>query len=309
MTTASRVRYYLWSWARNLASRRAPAVSLASFGGLWLCVQIGIYFTPDKTDQWLQERWWLFLAIGLVVSAYRCRPRRSFVHNVAGRDVTIEVAVGDIFDYAGALVVGSNTTFDTEVSETLISEQSVQGSFTRTYCESVSKLDSAIDSALQGAAGISLEGVRVGKSIRYPLGTTARIEQRGRIAYLVAIAQINEHGSARGSLEGLREALASLWWFVGERGSRERLVAPVLGSGFARLVEKRDQIVREMVTSFIAACSERVFTERLTIVLSPKDVIEHRLSVAALDAFVAHVCRYSGFAAPDVEPVGSAVLE
>lgn len=309
MKAASRLRYYLWSWARNLASRRAPTAALASFGGLWVCVQIVTYFIPDEGEEWLRERWWLFLALGLVVAVGRCRPRRSFVHNVAGRDVTVEVAIGDIFDYPGALVVGSNTTFDTEISDALISERSVQGTFTREYCESISRLDAAIATALEGTTGIPLEGERVGKSTRYPIGTTARIEQGNRIAYLVAIAHINEHGAAHGNLEGLREALASLWWFVGERGSRERLVAPVLGSGYARLVEKRELIVREIVTSFIAACSERVFTERLTIVLSPKDVIEHRVSVGALQAYVEHVCRYSGLAAPDTEPVGSAILE
>lgn len=309
MTTASRLRHYAWSWARNLGSRAALSVALASFGALWLCVQVVTYFLPEERVQWLRDRWWLFLVVGLAMALWRCRPRRSFVSNVAGRDITVEIAVGDVFKYPGALIVGSNTTFDTEVSGKLISETSVQGSFTRKHCQSVSELDSALVVALRGTAGVRLEGERVGKSTRYPLGTTARVEQGGRIAYFVAIAHINRHGSAQGTLEGLRESLASLWWHIGERGNRERLVAPVLGSGFARLAERRDLIVREIVKSFIAACSERAFAERLTIVLSPKDVIEHRISTDALNAFVGHVCRYSGFSEPDTDHVGSAVLE
>ncbi|MCY4556818.1 MAG: DUF6430 domain-containing protein [Chloroflexi bacterium] len=309
MTTTPRLRYYVWSWARNLLSCRAYTEAAAAFGSLWLCVQILTYFLPERQDDWLQARWWLFLAVGLTAAIWRRKPRLSFTHNITDRDVTVEIAVGDVFDYRDALIVGSNTTFDTEVSEKLISEESVQGAFTRKHCQSVSKLDAAIETELAGLPYTRLEGQRIGKSRRYPVGTTVRVEQGGRIAYFLAIANINRHGVARGDLAGLTEALASLWWYVGDRGGREELVAPVLGSGFGRFVQRRDLIVREMVRSFIAACSERVFTQRLTIVLSPEDVLNHRISLDALNAFVEHVCLYPGFASSDTDRIGSAVPE
>lgn len=306
---SSRLQCYLRRWARNLASRTAFSAVFASFGALWLCLQIATFFLPDEKTQWLRDGWWPFLVLALTAAAWRCKPRHSFSHRVAGRDVTIKIAVGDVFDYTGALVVGSNTTFDTEVSEALISEKSVQGTFTRNYSESVSKLDGAIESELRGLSGTALEGERVGKSKRYPLGTTVRVEQRSRVAYFVAIAHINEHGSARGDLEGLREALAALWSFARERGGKEELVTPVLGTGFSRLAQRRDLVVREIVKSFIAACSESVLTERLTIVLYPRDVLAHSISLDELDAYVGHVCRYSDFSALNAEQIGSAVVE
>lgn len=305
----SQLRYYVWSWARNLFSRKAYTEATSVFGSLWLFVQILTYFLPEGQDEWLQIRWWLFLVVGIIAATWRRKPQLSFVHNVTDRDVSVEIAVGDVFSYDGALVVGSNTTFDTEVSERLISEKSVQGAFTREYCGTASRLDAAIEPSLRGVPGVSLEEPRVGKSKRYPVGTTVRVEEGGRIAYLLAIANINRHGAARGDLEGLTKALGSLWWFVGERGGREALVTPVLGSGYARLVQRRELIVREIVKSFIAACSERVFTERLTIVLSPDDVLNHRISLDDLNAFVRHVCLYPGFSSSEAERVGFAVPE
>ena len=72
---------------------------------------------------------------------------------------------------------------------------------------------------------------------------------------------------------------------------------PVLGTGFSRLPQTREQVVREIVKSFVAACSERVFADRLTIVLSPKDVAEHKISLDGLSAFLGHVCLYTEFSA------------
>jgi hypothetical protein len=71
---------------------------------------------------------------------------------------------------------------------------------------------------------------------------------------------------------------------------------PVLGTGFSRLPETREQVVREIVKSFVAAYSDCVFADRLTIVLSPKDVADHKMSLAELGAFLEHVCFYTEFA-------------
>ena len=80
---------------------------------------------------------------------------------------------------------------------------------------------------------------------------------------------------------------------------------PVLGTGSARLTQPRDDVVREIVRSFVAACSERVFTEHLTIVLSPRDVAKHRISLDELGSFLRHLCLYTDFSGNDSRAVGS----
>lgn len=290
----ARLRFIAGRWARNLVSGRAVTAVLSAFGALWLLVEITAFFFQNTTvPDWLRGHWWLFAILGAGLASVKCWPKTSVACNLNGRDVIVEIAVGDIFDFPGALVVGSNTTFDTRVSPTMIAANSVQGRFTKAYYSDETQLDRELTTGLSGVQFETLQGERQGKAERYPIGTTVRLNPKDRRAYFVAIANINEHGVAEGSFENLRVALAELWVHIGSRGLKEPLVMPVLGTGFSRLTQTRAEVVREIVKSFVAACSERVFTDRLTIVLFHADMTRHRLSLDELGAFLKHMCVYT----------------
>ena len=292
----ARLRFILWAWVRNLFSVPAITAVLSTFGALWLLVEITAFFSPSTTvPDWLRDHWWLFAIGGGAIAAAKCWPRISVAHKLNGRDVTVEIAVGDVFSFPGALIVGSNTTFDTRVSPNLIAENSIQGTFTKKYFSDETQLDTELVSGLDGIEAESLPGPRQGKALRYPIGTTVRLNPKGRTAYFVAIADINEHGVAESSFEKLQDSLAELWVYVGSRGLKEPLVMPALGTGFSRLTQTRQEVVREIVKSFVAACSERVFADRLTIVLSPGDMAKYQIPLDELGVFLRHMCVYTDF--------------
>ena len=261
------------TWLRNLISVRAITAVMSSFGALWLIAEISGFFLEETTfPATLRGYWWLFGFVGVVMACAKCRPQLSVAHKLNGRDVTVEISIGNVFSFPGALVVGSNTTFDTRISRELIAEDSVQGIFTRRYYADEAQLDNELLAGLGNTDSEQLQAPRKGKSKKYPVGTVVRLDRKDRRAYFLAIADINEHGVAEGSFDKLRVSLAELWVYVGSRGLIEPVVMPVLGTGFSRLTQTREEVVREIVRSFVAACSERVFTDRLTIVLSPRDV-------------------------------------
>jgi len=301
-----RALFIVKTWGRNLISVRAATAVLSSFGALWLFVEITTFFFEEtRFPQLLREQWWLFALLGVAAAIIRCYPKTTVTQKLNGRDVTVEISIGDVFSFDGALIIGSNTTFDTRLSPTLIAESSVQGTFTKRHFADEAKLDIEIAAGLDANQAHHLEGKRQGKSERYPTGTVVRLNPKGRTAYFVAIADINEHGVAGSSFEGLQMSLAELWVFVGSRGLKDRLVMPVLGTGFSRLPQTREQVVREIVKSFVAACSERVFVDRLTIVLSPKDVAEHKISLDELGEYLKHVCFYTEFSSEAHVKLGS----
>lgn len=301
----ARLRFIAWAWVRNMFSVQAITAVLSSFGALWLLVEIIAFFFESTTvPDWLRDHWWWFAIGGGVFAAAKCWPRISVVHKLNGRDVTVEIAVGDLFSFPGALIVGSNTTFDTQLSPNLIAKNSIQGTFTEKYYSGGAQLDNELAAGLGGVESNHLQGQREGKDLRYPIGTTVRLNPRGRTAYFVAIADINEHGVAESSFEYLQVSLAELWVYVGSRGLKEPLVMPVLGTGFSRLTQTREEVVREIVKSFVAACSERVFTDRLTIVLSPRDMAKYQMSLDELGAFLRHMCVYTDFSRDSHHPVG-----
>jgi len=136
---------------------------------------------------------------------------------------------------------------------------------------------------------------RRGNSRRYPVGTVVRVNHPQKAAYFVAIADINEHGVASGSLDSVKDALASLWTYVGTRGLKEPLLIPVLGTGFTRLPESRELIIREIIKSFVAACADKVFSDKLTIVIHPKDLANHQIAFDMLASYLKHICTYTEF--------------
>jgi hypothetical protein len=295
MTLAS-AWHYLRRWVLNLLSLRAVGAFLSSFGALWLAVEIVTFFLAgSKWPDLIRDSWKVFGLSGVVIAAAICRPRMTASHKLNGRDITIRISIGDMFAMPGALIVGSNTTFDTRISRELIAANSVQGLFTRKYYGDETQLDRELESGLAALPFTQLTGIRVGKAKRYSVGTCARLNPPKRTAYFVALADINEHGTASSSFEWLKDSLSKLWVFIGTRGLKEHLVMPVLGTGYSRLSQPRDEIVRETIKSFIAACSERTFVDSLTIVLTPSDVEKHRISLDELDAFLKHECRYTAF--------------
>lgn len=265
------------------------------------------FFKDSALPALIESLWWLFFIIGISIATWICRPILLVTARLRDRDVHIAIAIGDVFAFDGSIVVESNSTFDTRISKELISENSVQGQFTSRYYDGELQLDAELNTALNGYPHENLNGSRVGKTKRYPLGTVARLNPKGRTGYFVAIAHINEHGVASGNFDALKNCLAELWLFVGQRGMKEPLVVPVLGTGFTRLIPPRQIIVQEIIKSFVAACSERTFCDKLTIVIAESDAIKHDISLESLGEYLNHVCTYTEFSNNSNERLGTAV--
>jgi hypothetical protein len=282
---------------KNISSKLISSI-LESFGSLWLIVQIAEFFL-DKTSPFIvtvKKYWFVFLIIGFFIAVIKSRPKFTIGGKLNNRDISIEVTVGNFFKQKGALVISSNTTFDTHISRELISEKSIQGQFTKQlYYGNETQLDNDISHALQDIQPEILTGKRVGKDKKYPIGTTVRLNPKDQTVYMLAIANINEHGVASASYEDLKQALAYLWLFIGSRGLKENIVIPVIGTGFSRLPQSREEILREIIKSYIAACSESTFSDKLTVIISPIDVEKYKINLDELENYIIHLCKYTVF--------------
>lgn len=281
-------------WRHGFSVARAASALLSSFGALWLIVEIASYFSPSARTN-IQSLWPAFLLAGALVAFWINKPQQKVQCKLVGRDITLIIGVGDLFKAEGALIIGTNRTFDTDLSSGLISKKSVQGQFSERYYDSTSHLASDISFALQGAMSQAASISKPGNQDEYPVGTVAKVSPKDRNAYLVAIAKFNERGVANGTFEDLKNALPALWEFIASAGSVEPLVMPVLGTGFSRLPETREEIIREIVNSFVAACSARRFTDSLKIVMHPRDFYRNSVDIVELGKYLEHVCKYTEY--------------
>lgn len=265
-----------------------------ALGFIWLILAISTYFYSDLPNQ-IKGYWWVCVLVPIIWSIVDNRPTLSVHQRLIGRDVIIEICIGDIFQFKGAYIVGSNTTFDTEVGNGLISSKSIQGQFTEKFYDDVKHLDVDLDDALRREKFTKVTSDKRGKKKEYGIGTVAKVENKTVEAYFLAIASLNQHGVASSSFENIQVSLSCVWSYIANRGGINPLVIPILGSGFSRIEVTRDQIIKEIIRSFVAACATKRFTEKLTIVIHPDDFRKYDLDLAELNEFLTYQCKYTEF--------------
>lgn len=283
-------------WKRRYKSVFGKTFSY--LGTVWVIVRIVENYWPSAQEC---IPWWTML-LPLLLALFMDRPKRHVKHRIEDTDVDIEIRIGNILQMNGAIVVSTNSTFDTASDSGLISDQSLQGQFTKMYYDKEECLDRDIDRQLKGQQYEKVSDRPAGKRRKYPIGTAVKLLVRDRVAYFVAIADMNVHGVAHGSKESLVEALGNLWYFIGEQGELGRVLVPVLGTGRARIQVTRDVAIRWIIDSFIAACSERKICDEMTIVISEQDYFEHQLDLDVLGRYVQHKCVYAHGGSDDRPP-------
>ncbi len=273
--------------------RKSIGAFLAALGVMSVVVRFAFQYFPERAEALFGSIWSVALP-AVLWSMRESWPVRRVEHRLNFSDVRMEIKIGDVFDVPGAVVVSTNTTFDTSVSTGIIAPDSLQGQFLARYYDTEAHLDRDLETSLEGAEFLASEGDRRGKTRKYANGTVVGLQPRGKVAYFVAIADMNAHGVASSSLEQVLEGLGSLWNYIAERGGMEPLAVPVLGTGRGRIaVPRRQEMIEEIVESFIAACSEAKFCDKLTIVISEKDYRDNEMDLTTLGRYLEHRCKYT----------------
>ncbi len=272
---------------------------LTSFGAIWLVIEAVSYFEESAEPRLSTKGEW-FAILGFLIAFFLSRPKTVFSYQLKNRDVTIEVRIANVFKVSGDLVVPINTTFDTDFDGKIPQAHSIQGEFTRQiYDSEVSHLDLDIGSALarEDYPYTELPQKKVGKNRQYPIGAVIQLNRKNRLFYLLANTHINNDGVANTTIENVRESLAKLWYYISEKGSKGDIVIPLLGTGKARLGEKREDIFLEIIRSFIASCSSGTYCDKLVVVIYPPDVTKHKIDLNYLQDFLEYSCKFAEFEA------------
>ena len=282
-------------WRYTFFRKETAYAFFAALGALQGSVSAILFFFPESQG-WLSGIGWHILAISSVCTLANRRPRFSVKERLSERDVELEIAVADLFSVSGSWVISTNTTFDTDIIGGIIHKDSLQGQFTQKYYDSnMDHLDGDLQTELEEKVSESLPDDRKGKKLRYPSGTVVRLNPKNQTCYLVAVANMNKNGVAQTSFEEVKVALAEVWSFIIQNGEMEPIVIPIIGTGRGRVKEKREQIAKEILKSFVAACAEVKFCEKLTVVISPTDYRTHCIDLTELGNYLRAICLYTEF--------------
>jgi len=284
----------LIEYLKLISFRNLFSSILQSFGALWLIIKVGDYFFGNF--EWVNkipDYWYIFLLAGITIGFFRACPRLKICENIAGTDVDIEVKIKDIFSSNNAIIAGCNTTFDISVKEGIISEECIQGQYLTRYFKKESELEEEIKQELNKLHPLNIierEKKQLGNFKEYEIGTTVVVGKK-RKAYLVAITKLNIHFNAEIDDESfLFDALPKMWIEIRSKGNMESLDCPILGSGRARLKRNRQQILFELIKSFIVATRDGKLTERITFYISYDDFKKGRINMKELKNFLKYEC-------------------
>lgn len=281
-------RYWKESWSKIINK------VLTILGAFWLLISLIEFFFPSNSpiprDPII---FWFLFATSALASIITTIPPLNIVEKVEGKDISIRLIIGNLFNQKGDIVIPSNSTFDTTFEKDFISHNSIQGQlFSREY-DKLEHLDQEIATELSGVQpSVHLER-KNSKNERYAIGTTIKLNHRSGIkTYWIALADINEHGKPEGKFENLQICLESLWSFIGEKGHMVSLVMPVLGSGKTGINEKRLTILKEIIFSFVAMTNERKITEELILCIHPSDISSEKINIYELNQYLKFLCKY-----------------
>ena len=265
----------------------------------WI-IQLETYWVVSPIIQWIEFLWpetvrtyfWLVLIVALLMGLGRGWPKRSVKSKISGTDAVIEIKVCDMFDQKSVYVVSSNATFDTGIEDGTISTHSIQGQYTKRFCDSIPDLNQQLDDSLAEVKSneISEQEKPYGKRKEYPLGTVAKVTCKGKCAYFVALACLDKNGVANATTEQILGALPTLWEYVRSRGNLEPITMPIIGSGLSGTTATREELIREISKSFIAAARKGRFCEHFTIAISPEDFRKKDIDLQKLGRFLEREC-------------------
>lgn len=250
----------------------------------------------DKLEFWIKGNWKIVVIVGIFISCFHNRKKINCCKKVSNRDMQVAISVRDIFQNrtANSYIIPTNTFFRTKMDNEYISPNSVQGRFQLKYFNGkLHDLDGLISKSLnsQEIKGL-LTSDCFGPVIKYPIGTVAKIDRKGKHFYFVAINDVNEYGKPIGqSIEHVSIALTAVADAIKRMGHYDNLCIPLLGSGRAAIQGATKEDVFQQTVDFFIQSDEKL-ASKLIISVSPKDYLDERIDLNRMEKYLDYRCEF-----------------
>lgn len=234
------------------------------------------------------------LILGIIVIIIVNWPRKEYIFNIKDRDIKIILKIGNILKEKNAIIVPTNSTFDTNMENDFISIHSVQGQVQEKYFKNnISTLDYLIEKELENRQFIELTDRDKSKNKRYEIGTTVEINQNGKRFYFLTDSDINPKGKTiNPSTMNITDSLSRLWQYIGEYGHVEPVAIPIIGTGRMGIVKSREEILKHIIFSFVANNTTKKIATELIIYIRREDIKKYNIDINEIVEYMKYTCKY-----------------
>lgn len=205
------------------------------------------------------------LVVVLLGGLYIATPRRLVSHKLGS--TTIQIGFGDLLQADGVRIVAVNDFFDAEVGDH-VSPTSLHGLLITTeYGNDADAFAAAVDKSLAGYPSETVNR-RSGRTKRYAIGTTARINRSEHRYVLVVLAETDvDTLKVNADLEHLAHALTAAWNAARDAAGGMPVSVPLLGGGQSSVGLAEQQLATILLASAIEANGRQQIASLIRIIL------------------------------------------
>ena len=207
-----------------------------------------------------------FILDGKVLTGFLKKQIELPSHLFSGETVTVKF--GNFFDEVGWKSVAVNDFFDDLIDDVVISKSSIHGQVVSEFwANDVTDLRSQLDLSLQRYKPRNSPR-SVGKSLRYPVGSTAVLKRRGESFIFFALGHTDiRSNETSATVSTLVEAVRGLLKTARTVCSGQPLVLPLVGSGLARVGIPEQAIAQIILTALLEESRDAKITSDICLVL------------------------------------------
>lgn len=273
---------------------------LALLGGYYsLCeIEQATLKTTVLLDVFRNYFWFFILFFILIAVLLHKKP---LVHSnyLGTKDIIMSLRIANLFALKdSAIVIPTNTTFDTTMDRDFISIKSIQGQFQKKhYGTDFSELDAAIKRSLDEYFPNQYKVLNDRNKTncnRYDIGTVAKVTIKGQHFYFLAVADVSKNGKPEDvTMQSITKALVGFWDFLSKEGHTEPITIPVIGTGRAGLKDGTfENVVHETLFSFASKSQDEFVSRNMTICIYPSSLSEASVTWESLCNYMDWQCTF-----------------
>ncbi|MBL8228632.1 MAG: hypothetical protein JNL98_09145 [Bryobacterales bacterium] len=268
----------LRSLARAISKHplRSAGHAFVAFSVLWTITEAAYHFT-----EWTHLKGGIWVTATLVFSivhgVYSGRQLRRIELQFLDKTVKVEVLAGDILALDGTTAIQVSEYFESELGLP-VSPSSLHGEFIkRCFGGHPQAFDDQIARGFGGIQPVHMNK-QVGKSARYPIGTTVPLTANDKRYLVFAFTRADvETCKASADVPLMFEALAGLWAKARTVLGGDTLNVPLIGSSLSGVGWPTRELVHMIILSFVDFSRRQMVTGHLRIVLTPNKIDELNL--------------------------------
>jgi len=248
-------------------TRNPKTFALSLFFGLtslWAILEpfITICF-PDINRLWFILG---FIILSIIIALIRTFPRSSIKIDLKNTNSSVFIKFGNFFDQNGVLAIAVNEYFDSEIGKP-VSEKSIHGFLIKNILGGKHQIfDEAINISL-GSSPFIENNRSLGKSKRFPIGSTASLEFGDKKYLIFAMSRTDENYEAHTDPSLLLQGLDGLFAKARAECNGHDLNLPLVGTGLSKSGIPPKYIIDLILISILKSTKQSEITRTINIII------------------------------------------